>query len=139
MVQEVTVADPISSIGLIEKRPTCPRCYSNEIEKNEKTIKCFTCKSRTVCSKENIDESQIKLTIIDLNRQSFELIIDISKVQELLEQCNYKELSKNNLVEDENVLVALSSINVCVAFNTQNKHINSIAISNMQNELNNTS
>ncbi|CAF4302002.1 unnamed protein product, partial [Rotaria sordida] len=69
----------------------------------------------------------------DLNRQSFELIIDTLKVQELLEQCNHKELSQ------ENVLLALSLINVCVIFNPQNKHIRSIVINHIENELNNIS
>src|SRR5690348_5777139 len=120
---ELTITGKITSIAVVEDPPTCPKCYSNEIENNGKTIKCLNCKSGTLTVKENIDQDQIKLTIIGSNRQSFEFMVEIAKVNGLLEECNHKELCEEDLVEHEGVLINLSSINVSVIYDPRNKHV----------------
>jgi hypothetical protein len=132
LAHELTITGTITSIGMVEEHSTCPKCYSNEIENNGKTIKCLNCKSRTLNVKENIDQNQIKLTVIDTNQQSFEFIVEIQKLKTLLEQSNNKELCQEDLVEHEDVLLALSSINISVTYNPRNKHINNIEMNNVQ-------
>ena len=58
-----------------------------------------------------------------------ELIVDVGKVRALLNQSDHQELSDTDLIENEDVLIALSSMNVCVCFNTKTKHISTIVIS----------
>ncbi|CAF3744627.1 unnamed protein product [Rotaria socialis] len=130
---EITTICNIRSIALIESRPKCSKCYSSQIDNNGKTIKCLSCKSRTICPKQNIDQTQIQLTITNEDHHQFELIVDIGKIRDLLLQLNYKQLAEQNLVEDENVLLVLSSVDLSFTFNPQSKHINSIAITHVPN------
>ncbi len=41
---ESTITGIITSIGLVEERYTCPKCYSTNVERNDKTIRCITWK-----------------------------------------------------------------------------------------------
>jgi hypothetical protein len=101
---ESTKTGTITSIGL-EENCVCPQCFSVNIESNHKTNKCNNCKSRSLYSRNAVDEN-------NLIKKSFR---------------------KKDLIEQEDVLVALASINVCVHFNTKSKHINSIVVSERVN------
>ncbi|CAF4432105.1 unnamed protein product, partial [Rotaria socialis] len=61
------------------------------------------------------------------------------KLRDLLLQLNYRELAEKNLVEEENVLLVLSSAKFSISFNRQSKHVNNIVITNLPNQLNNAS
>ncbi|CAF4639998.1 unnamed protein product, partial [Rotaria sp. Silwood2] len=50
-----------------------------------------------------------------------------STLQVLLQESNREQLCQNDLVEDENVLPVLSSMNVVIHFNPKTIHINTIA------------
>ena len=79
--------------------------------------------------KNDFDRNKVKLTVIDTEKNAVDLTIDVDKIQTLLKNNNRNELSQKDLVEEEEVLIALSSMNVSVSFNTKNKHITSIATS----------
>ncbi len=64
----------------------------------------------------SVDQNEIKLTVMDSDENVFELIVDISKIRVLLQQCDHVELCEEDLIENEDVLLALSSINVWVNF-----------------------
>jgi len=55
------------------------------------------------------------------------------KFEFLLQQCDHGELCEEDLIENEDVLLALSSINVCVNFDAKKKHINSIVMNDIEN------
>ncbi|CAF3526266.1 unnamed protein product, partial [Rotaria socialis] len=55
----------ITPIGVLEERYSCPKCYSTDVECNDKTIKCITCKSRSLYLKDSIKANQIKLNITE--------------------------------------------------------------------------
>ncbi|CAF3624081.1 unnamed protein product [Rotaria socialis] len=91
------------------------------------------CKSRSLFIKQSIQKTKIKLNLNDVNRNMFEFIADTLKVQALLERCSHPDLSRVDLVEQEDVLLALSSMNVLVNFNPTNMHINTIVLNNVEN------
>lgn len=128
---ESAITGVITSIGVVEERYSCPKCYSTDIEYNDKTIKCITCKSRSLYVKDSVKPKQINLNIIDRDQNSTELIVDSSKIETLLERCNRLDLCEGDLVEQEAVLLALSSINVFVNFNRKNMHVNSIVLNDI--------
>ena len=70
--------------------------------------------------------NQIKLNITDCDQNTIELIVESSKMEALLERCNRQNLCEGDLVEQEAVLLGLSSINVFVNFSPKNMHVNSI-------------
>ena len=63
-----------------------------------------------------------------------ELIVDTSKIKILLEQCNFKDCSEEDLVKQEGVLLALSSLIIRTTFNPKNKYIIDIVINNINND-----
>ncbi|CAF1458692.1 unnamed protein product [Rotaria magnacalcarata] len=130
---ESVVSGVITSIGIVEERCSCPKCYSTDVECNDKTIKCIRCKSRSLFIKQSIQQTKIKLNLNNVNRNMLEFIADTLKVQALLEQCGHQDLSRVDLIEQEDVLLALSSINVLVNFNPKNMHINTIVLNNVEN------
>ncbi|CAM4919227.1 unnamed protein product [Rotaria socialis] len=134
ILQESAIAGVITSIGLIEHRSICPKCYSTDIECNDKTIKCIACKSRSLYVKQSVEQKEMKLNVIDANQKRFEFIVKTSQIQALLEESNHQELCHNDLVENEDVLLALSSINVFVNFNPKTMHINTIVLNNIDNK-----
>ena len=79
--------------------------------------------------KNDFDRNKVKLTVIDTEKNAVDLTIDVDKIQTLLKNNKRNELSQKGLVEKEEVLSALLSMNVSVSFNTKNKHITSIATS----------
>ncbi|CAF1364774.1 unnamed protein product [Adineta steineri] len=125
---ESIIIGMITSIGLVEETFNCPKCYSTNIERNNKTIKCNTCQSRSLFINSSMNQNQIKLNITDLNQNTFELIVDTSKIKSLLQECNHQEVSIQDLIEQESVLLILSSITIHVNFNPINKHITNIVI-----------
>jgi hypothetical protein len=82
--------------------------------------------------KKSINQNELKLNIIDVDKNLLDFIVDMSKIRALLEQCDHKELCEKDLFEQEEFLLFLSSINVFVNFNVENKRINSIMISNIK-------
>ena len=124
---ENTIPGTITSIALVQEVCACPKCYSVNVDCNEKTIKCNDCKSRSLHVKNDFDRSRVKLTVIDTEKNAVDLTIDVDEIQTLLKDDNRNELSQKYLVEEEEVLIALFSMNVAVSFNTKNKHITSIA------------
>ncbi|CAF2141180.1 unnamed protein product [Rotaria magnacalcarata] len=130
---ESVVSGVITSIGIVEERCSCPKCYSTDVECNDKTIKCIRYKSRSLFIKQSIQQTKIKLNLNNVNRNMLEFIADTLKVQALLEQCGHQDLSRVDLIEQEDVLLALSSINVLVNFNPKNMHINTIVLNNVEN------
>ncbi|CAF1440193.1 unnamed protein product [Adineta steineri] len=129
---ESTIIGIITSIGLVDETFSCPKCYSTDIERNYKTIRCNTCKSRSLYLKQS-NQNQIQLTITDVKQNIFELIVDTPKITSLLQECNHDELSTQDLVKQESVLLVLSSITVVVNFNPINKHITNIVTNNNNN------
>jgi hypothetical protein len=123
---ESTITGSITSIGSIAQRCSCPKCGSVDVDCNEKTIKCNSCKSRSIYTKDATDQNKIQLNITDSEKNSFTLITDIEKIRSLLQQCNHQELSQGDLIENEEVLLTLSSMNVSVNFNPKNNHVNNI-------------
>ena len=115
-------------ISLVEKQCACPVCYSTDVECNEKTIKCSSCKSRSLCLANVFARERLKLIITNIGRTAAEFTVDVEKIRTLLNQSNHGELSKIDLIENEDVLVALSSMTVSVCYNTKTKHISSIKI-----------
>jgi hypothetical protein len=126
---ESALVGTITSIALVEKQCACPTCYSTNVECNEKTIKCNSCKSRCLYVANGFDRERLKLSITNIVRTTAEFTVDVEKVRALLNQSNHRELSDADLIENENVLIALSSMNVSVCFNTKTKHISTIEIS----------
>ncbi|CAF1368412.1 unnamed protein product [Rotaria magnacalcarata] len=132
IAHESAISGVITSIGLLEQRCSCPKCYSTDVECNDKTIKCITCKSRSLYVKDPIKPNKIKVNILDSHQNIIELIVDTCNIEALLERCNRTELIEGDLVEQEAVLLALSSIKVFVNFNPKNMHINSIVLNNIE-------
>ncbi|CAF3474995.1 unnamed protein product, partial [Rotaria sp. Silwood2] len=105
IVQDSLIAGIITAIEVIEQPCLCPKCYSTDVEYNGKTIKCITCKSRSLHLKDSIHQNEIKLNVTDINHNIFEFIVERSKVQVLLQESNHEQLCRNDLVEDEDILV----------------------------------
>ena len=124
---ENTSSGSITSITLVPEVCACPKCYSVNVDCNEKTITCNDCKSRSLHVKNDFDRNKVKLTVIDTEKNAVDLTIDVDKIQTLLKDDNRNALSQKDLVEEEEVLFGVSSMNVSVSFNTKNKHITSIA------------
>ncbi|CAF4238298.1 unnamed protein product, partial [Adineta steineri] len=110
---ESTKIGIITSFGLVDEGFYCPKYYSTDIDRNDKTIRCSTCKLRS--------------------QNSFEFIVDTSQTTALLQECNLSEVSAQDLIEQESVLLVLASITVVINFNPINKHITNIAINNNEN------
>ncbi|CAF4298467.1 unnamed protein product, partial [Adineta steineri] len=110
----------------------CPKCYSTDIERNDKTIRCNACKSRSLYLKQS-NQNQIQLNVTDVKQNTFEFIVDTPKIITLLQECNHQQVPTQDLTEQESVLLVLSSITVVVNFNSINKHITNIAINNNEN------
>ncbi|CAF4849034.1 unnamed protein product [Rotaria sp. Silwood1] len=130
IIQESSITGTITSMGLIEQPCLCPKCYSSDVECHGKTIKCITCKSRSLYLQDSTQQNQIKLNVTDIYHM-FEFIIERSKIQVLLQQSNHEQLCQNDLLEDEDVLLALSSMNVFINFYPKTMHINTIALNNI--------
>lgn len=111
----------------------CPKCYSNDVVCSDKTIRCLQCKSRSLNLINNVEQNKIKLNIIDIYEKEFQLIVNIQKIRDLLEECDHKELSQKDLIEEENILLVLSLVKVCIVFNSKNNHINTISINHINN------
>ena len=124
---ENTIPGTITSIALVQEVCACPKCYSVNVDCNEKTIKCNDRKFRSLHVKNDFDRNKVELTVIDTEKNAVNLTIHVDKIQTLLKDDNRNELSQNDLVEEEEVLIALSSMSVSVSFNMKNKHITSIA------------
>ncbi|CAF3469656.1 unnamed protein product [Rotaria sp. Silwood1] len=131
IVQDSSISGAITSIGLIEQPCLCPKCYSTDFEWQGKTIKCITCKSRSLYLQDSTQQNQIKLNVTDINHNMFEFIIERSTFQASLQQSNHEQLCQNDLLEDEDVLLALSSMNVLINFNPKTIHIHTIALNNI--------
>ncbi|CAF1297556.1 unnamed protein product [Adineta steineri] len=129
---ESTIIGIITSIGLVDETFNCPECYSTDIERNDKTIRCNACKSRSLYLKQS-NQNQIQLNVTDVKQNTFEFIVDTPKIITLLQECNHQQLPTQDLIEQESVLLVLSSITVVVNFNPINKHITNIAINNNEN------
>ena len=114
---ESTVFGTITSTGFVDNRLTCPKCYSTNVEHNDKTIRYMTCKSRSLYGEDSINQKEIELSIVNVEQNLFDLVVDVSKIRALLEECNHQELCEQDLIEHEGVLLALSSINISVKFN----------------------
>ena len=125
---ESSITGAITSISLLEKQCACPVCYSTEVQCNDKTIKCNSCKSRSLYLANGFDRDRLKLTITNIGQTTAEFTVDAEKIRTLLNQSNHKELSKTDLIENEDVLIALSSMNVSLCYNTKTKHISNIQI-----------
>ncbi|CAF3802389.1 unnamed protein product [Rotaria socialis] len=133
IAQEPTIVAVITSIGLVEQRCICAKCYSADVQCNDKTIKCITCKSRSLYLEQSVKQKQMKLNAMDTNQKVFEFIVKASQIQTLLQESNHHELCENDLIENENVLLALSSINIVINFNPKTRNINTIALNNINN------
>ncbi|CAF3372000.1 unnamed protein product [Rotaria socialis] len=133
IAQEPTIVAVITSIGLVEQRCICAKCYSADVQCNDKTIKCITCKSRSLYLEQSVEQKQMKLNAMDTNQKVFEFIVKASQIQTLLQESNHHELCENDLIENENVLLALSSINIVINFNPKTRNINTIALNNINN------
>ena len=83
------------------------------------------------------DQSKIKLNIMNIAQNTFELVIDKVKIGVLLQETNHQELCTSDLVEEENVLVVLSSLTVCAKYNPKSKHVIDIKLNKVANEVNN--
>ncbi|CAF2108960.1 unnamed protein product [Rotaria magnacalcarata] len=131
IIQELTIVAVITSIGLIEQRYICSKCYSANVECNDKTIKYIVCKSRSLYIKYSVGQKQMKLNVININQKTFKLFVKTSQIEALLEESNHHERCQNDLIEDENFLFPLSSINILINFNPKTMNINTIALNNI--------
>lgn len=120
---ETMIIGNIISLGLIEESLRCPNCYSHEIESNEKTIKCLACKSRSINTKQNIDQNRIKMNVMDINGNTSDVVGATSEIRKLLKQCNQEELSNSDLIENEQILIFLSNVQVRIRINSKTKHL----------------
>ncbi|CAF1197013.1 unnamed protein product [Adineta ricciae] len=127
---DINVLGSIVSIGLIEQQPVCSKCYSKSVEITERTLKCNRCKTRYIM-KNDAQENRLKLTINTSDDKSVELIIEKQKIKQLLEQCNHTHLSEEDLLENESVLLTLSSISLSIKYNSKNKTVINIEIHNI--------
>jgi hypothetical protein len=66
-----------------------------------KSCKCLSCNSRSICTAQPDDQNKVKLNVVDVNKNIFDVIDDRSKISDLLGQCNHKELSIEDLLEQE--------------------------------------
>ena len=60
------------------------------------------------------------------------MIIEKEKIKQLLEQSNYNHLCEQDLLENESVLLTLSSINLSITNNSKNKNVINIEIHDIQ-------
>lgn len=132
---ETTVIGNITSVGLIEESVRCPKCHSHDIENNEKTIKCLACKTRTIKAAQKVDSNRIRLNVADMNGNTFDVIGETTKIQTLLDQSNHGELSDANLIENEQVLLILSTLDVRIRFNSRSKYLIEITTNIMVSKL----
>ncbi len=109
-------------MGLMEDKLICPKFYSKEIETTDKSIKCKQCKTRSIIKKD-VQQNRIKLSINTLTNQSVAVITEKEKLKDLLQQSNNRDLSEEDVLENESVLLLLSSINLSVTFNSKNKNL----------------
>ncbi|CAF1523508.1 unnamed protein product [Adineta ricciae] len=123
---DINITGNIVSIGLIEQKPICSKCFSKEVETTEKSVKCKQCKTRYI-TKNDVQDNRLKLTMNTPDDEPVELIIEKEKIKELLEQSNYDYLSQQDPLENESVLLTLSSINLSITYNSKNKNIINIA------------
>jgi hypothetical protein len=114
-------------MGLVEENLICPKCYSKQIQTSDKTIKCNRCKTRSIMNKD-VQENRIKLTINTSNNELVEVITEKEKLKRLLYETDNRHLSEEDLLENESILLVLSSINVSVTFNSKNKNLIHIQI-----------
>jgi len=119
-------------MGLVEEKLICPKCYSKEIETSDKSIKCNRCKTRSIMKKD-VQENRIKLTIDTRNNESVEVITEKEKLKQLLHESNHQHLFEEDLVENESILLVLSSISLSVTFNSKNKNLTHIQIYQIDN------
>ena len=56
------------------------------------------------------DQSKIKLNIMDIAQNTYQLVIEKVKIGVLLRESNHQELCTSDLIEEENVLVVVSSL-----------------------------
>lgn len=128
---DISVIGNIVSIGLIEQQPICSKCYSKEVEITERSVKCKRCKTRYIM-KNDAQDNRLKLTINTSDDKSVELIIEKEKIKQLLEQSNHTDLSEQDLLENESVLLTLSSISLSITYNSKHKTVINIEIHNVQ-------
>jgi primase-polymerase (primpol)-like protein len=117
----------IISMGLMEEKLICPKCYSKDIETTDKSIKSKQCKTRSIIKKD-VQDNRIKLTINTLTNQSVEVITEKEKLKHLLQESNNQDLCGEDLLENGSNLLLLSSINLSVTFNSRNKNLTDIQI-----------
>ncbi|CAF1527027.1 unnamed protein product [Adineta ricciae] len=125
---ESTLTGVITSIALLEKQCACPACYSTNVECYDKTIKCNSCKSRSLNVANGVDRDRLKISIMNIDGTALDLNVNAEKIRVLLNQSNHRELFEADLIENEDVLIALSSMNVSVCYKTKTKHISTIKI-----------
>lgn len=83
-----------------------------------------------------MDQNKIKINIMNIHKNIFEFIVDTEKIRTFLEQSGYEQLAKVDLIENEDVLLVLSSMNIQVKFNPKNKNIIDIMINDVVSDLN---
>ena len=71
------------------------------------------------------------MDITDQSGKLFEVTVTVSNIHVLLKEMNRTELCEQDLIEDESILLALSSVNVRVNFNPKDKHTKTIVIINV--------
>ena len=131
-----TIIGKITSIGTVDEQFKCTKCYSANVRRGDQTIKCLACYTRSLCIGSNVSQNKIKLDISDRCGETFQCISDVSNIRLLLEQLDRNELSAEDFIEEESVLLVLSSVTVSVTFSPKDKHINTIVIDNAENGLN---
>ncbi|CAF1472901.1 unnamed protein product [Adineta ricciae] len=128
---DIHITSNIVSIGLIEQKPICSKCFSKEVEATERSVKRKRCKTRCI-TKNDVQDNRLKLTMNTSDDEPVELIIEKEKIKELLEQSIYNHLSQEDPLENESVLLTLSSINLSITYNSKNKNIINIEIYDTQ-------
>ncbi len=68
---------------------------------------------------------------MDINGNTFDIVAETAKIQTFLQQCNHEELCNSDLIENEQVLLVLSTRNIQVRFNPRTKCLIDIMINNM--------
>lgn len=80
-------------------------------------------------TKHDTDENKVKLTITDATKRSSDLTVDLEKLRMLMGNSKWKQLSPNDFIEQEGVLISLSSMKICVRFYSKNKYVTHIGMS----------
>lgn len=94
----MVVVGKITSIGPLNERITCHKCYSLNVTRENQTVKCDSWKPRSLYSHYDPSQNEIKVDIIDQSGNLFELTVSVSNIHLLLKEMNRTDLCEQDLI-----------------------------------------